>query len=612
MNEPPDIKDALAVAIRAHREGRLPEAERAYQAILEAAPENAEALHLLGALRLQCGDSERAADLIARAVAAEPGHADAHHNLGIALKALGRLGDAAAAYRRALAIDPERAATHFNLGNVLFGLGEMDAAAEAFRQTTALAPADAKAHYNLGNTLKALGQWDEAIASYRRAVAADPARVQAHYNLANTLRDMAKLDEAIASYRQAVALDPDYAEAHNGLGNALMDRGAAEEAVACYRRALALEPDFAHAHANLGMALAALGKRDEAIASYRRALALDREGPWTHLNYALALVAGDKGEDGWADYVGGPGTEGAGTAAPDDPWPARLAHVHRAVERATGRVPVRVRRLTGSSHAFTCRLRLADGRSVVAKSPLPTPANALDPELEAYMVRYLAAHSELPVAEVLHADATVLVMDYVDSDGFITEADTGAQEHAAELLAGLHRITAPRFGHERDTLFGPSPQPNGWCDSWLEFFRDRRLLFMGRRALDAGWLPGAFMARLEAVAANLSRWLDGPEQASLVHGDVWSQNVLVRGGRVAAFLDPAIYHGDPEFDLALALRHQLGAPFLRRYGELRPLRPGFMEARQWLYRLSPALFGLERFGSRNLPEVDHCLKRLGF
>jgi fructosamine-3-kinase len=95
---------------------------------------------------------------------------------------------------------------------------------------------------------------------------------------------------------------------------------------------------------------------------------------------------------------------------------------------------------------------------------------------------------------------------------------------------------------------------------------------------------------------------------ALLHGDLWSGNLLVRDGRLAAFIDPACYYGDAEVDLAmLDLFGSPGESFREAYG---PLEPGWPERRA-VYQLFPALVHLALFGSCYAGMVDRLLSRLG-
>ena len=270
------------------------------------------------------------------------------------------------------------------------------------------------------------------------------------------------------------------------------------------------------------------------------------------------------------------------------------------IETALGRRPVGDQPLSGGCIADIRRVDLDGGVTVVVKF-------GGDLATEAYMLRYLAAHSALPLPAVLHAEDDLLVLDFVETGGAL---DTGAERHAADLLAELHGITADRFGHERDTLIGPLPQPNPWSESWRTFFRDHRLLYMGGLARDAGRLPAAVFARLERFCARLGDWIDEPVRPSLIHGDLWGGNVLVRDGRIAAFVDPAIYHADPEIELAFTtLFSTFGRAFFDRYAEHRPIAPGFFDDRRDIYNLYPLLVHARLFGGGYAAQADRILAR---
>ena len=275
------------------------------------------------------------------------------------------------------------------------------------------------------------------------------------------------------------------------------------------------------------------------------------------------------------------------------------------IARALGVPSVSLAPLAGGCVGEVYRVRLPDGRDVVAK--LGPPGGAL--ELEGWMLGYLTRHTALPVPDVLHAEDTLLLMTYIESGDPITDS---AEAHAAELLAALHGVTAPEFGLERDTVIGGLRQPNPPSPNWIPFFRDQRLVHMAREALDAGHLPLEIMARVERLAGQLDRWLEEPDRPSLIHGDMWGGNVLVRDGRIAGLVDPAIYYADPEIELAFStLFSTFGEAFFRRYGEIRPLRPGFFETRRDLYNLSPLLVHVRLFGGGYVEPIERTLTNLG-
>ena len=280
--------------------------------------------------------------------------------------------------------------------------------------------------------------------------------------------------------------------------------------------------------------------------------------------------------------------------------------IAEGVEVALGERLLGARPMGGGYIGEVYRAELSEGTYVVAKVDRAGDSHL---EREAYMLRYLREKSELPVPEVYHSSGALLLMEFVPGGGDPSEA----QGHAAELLAALHGVSAEAYGHERDTLIGSLSQPTPWTESWVEFFRDQRLLYLAEVASEAGRLPVNLRNRVEGLARRVGEILEEPERPALIHGDVWSGNVLAKGDRITAFLDPAIYHAEPEIELAyISLFGTFGEPFFRRYAEIRPTRPGFFEERRHLYSLYPLLVHVYFFGGHYVGSVEGTLARLGF
>jgi fructosamine-3-kinase len=274
------------------------------------------------------------------------------------------------------------------------------------------------------------------------------------------------------------------------------------------------------------------------------------------------------------------------------------------VEARLGERMLSVRPLGGGCIGEVYRAELEEGTPLVAKVDREGESHL---EREAYMLRYLREKSDLPVPEVYYGSETLLLMEFVEGTSHFSNK---AERHAAELLARLHGITADSYGHERDTLIGALDQPNLPTKSWTEFFRDHRLLHIAHVAHEAGRLPVEDLHRVERFSEKVDELIEDPNPPALIHGDVWSANVLARGDRVTAFLDPAIYYADPEIELAfISLFDSFGRPFFDRYQEIRPIRDGFFEVRRDLYNLYPLLVHTYYFGGGYLGSVRNTLDR---
>jgi predicted O-linked N-acetylglucosamine transferase (SPINDLY family) len=293
--------EAFDRALEHHRARRWQAAERAYRQILEAAPNQPDAVHGLGVLAYQRGEYETAITCFSRAVTLRPESGPFHSNFGLACLAVRQFDRAVALLSRAVGLCPRAADMHFNLGNAFRARKDLDEACACYRRAIDIEPAYAEAYNNLGNSLRDGGQLDPAEACLRRALEIQPNYAEAHNNLGNVLRDRGKAVEAEACCRTALELRPDFAEARNNLGNALKSQGRKEEAEACYRLALERAPGFFEAWENLGAVLLSGGKIEEAVRCYRRAVELrpDRAEGYCGLGNALMtrgdLDAGDAG-----------------------------------------------------------------------------------------------------------------------------------------------------------------------------------------------------------------------------------------------------------------------------------------------------------------------------
>ena len=275
------------------------------------------------------------------------------------------------------------------------------------------------------------------------------------------------------------------------------------------------------------------------------------------------------------------------------------------LEQAIGRRAVAITPLHGGCVAEVHRADFDDGEILVAK--FGGAGSKLD--VEAAMLRYLAGHSDLPVPDVVHGAADLLVMSYLPGSDRIGAA---AERHAADLLASLHGVAGPAFGFEHSTLIGGLEQPNSWTESWLAFFAEQRLRYMAGAAHDAGRVDAAFVRRIDRLCAHLDQWLDEPKRPSLIHGDMWTGNVIVDGDQVSGFVDPAIYYADPEIELAFSTMFgTFGDAFFGRYREHRPLSTNFFDERREIYNLYPLLVHIRLFGGGYIGSAEAMLRRFG-
>jgi fructosamine-3-kinase len=271
-----------------------------------------------------------------------------------------------------------------------------------------------------------------------------------------------------------------------------------------------------------------------------------------------------------------------------------------------------IRRVGGGDINRAARVETARGCYFVKWHPAPQPGVFT---CEAKGLALLAAGSAARVPAVVGAGsvpesgAAFLVLEWI-------ERGSGKDDSAAALLgrqlAGQHLTRHARYGLDHDNYIGRLPQPNAPSDSWVDFYASQRLGAQRDQAARNGLLPPARARLLDRLIASLDRWIDEPAcQPSLLHGDLWGGNWMVSAAGEPVLIDPAVYYGDREADLAMT-RLFGGFPqaFYDAYNEVFPLAPGHAE-REPLYRLYYLLCHLNLFGESYGGSVDGILRRYG-
>lgn len=170
-----------------------------------------------------------------------------------------------------------------------------------------------------------------------------------------------------------------------------------------------------------------------------------------------------------------------------------------------------------------------------------------------------------------------------------------------------------RYGWPSANFIGPLPQLNPATADWPGFWICNRILPLTKELHVAGGFSAREASEIDRAAARMETLLkpasaDGP---SLLHGDLWSGNVLFGAHGRPALIDPAVYHGHREADLAMvALFGGFDPAFHAAYQEAWPLAPGH-EDRRAAYQLYPLLVHARLFGGGYVRQAVATARRLG-
>jgi fructosamine-3-kinase len=288
------------------------------------------------------------------------------------------------------------------------------------------------------------------------------------------------------------------------------------------------------------------------------------------------------------------------------------------IERALGSAVLEARPLSGGDINVAHALKLADGRAVFVKTNPHEPAGMF--AAEARGLGWLDAARAVRVPAVLgHGRGDLGDPDDDEGPGFLLlELIASApptrdfDEQLGRGLAALHRSGAPGFGLDHDNFIGPLPQDNHAAGeaTWAAFYRERRLAPLLERAAARGLASPRMRRGFDELFEQLENLVGPPEPPARLHGDLWGGNLLTDDTGGPCLIDPAVYGGHREIDLAMMrLFGGFGAGVFAAYEEAFPLAPGASE-RVPLYQLYPLLVHVNLFGSSYVPSVEAALSRL--
>lgn len=229
-------------------------------------------------------------------------------------------------------------------------------------------------------------------------------------------------------------------------------------------------------------------------------------------------------------------------------------------------------------------------------------------EKEAAALRWMRHHSDLKVPEVYHTGTyqgqNFLLMEWIDSE----RRAPNFWVALGEGLAQLHMHTQANFGLSQDNYIASLPQQNSAKASWVEFYIHNRLEPLAGQAYYEGYFSLEFYKRFQSLYPLLPGLIP-TEKPAFVHGDLWSGNVMIDDAGKPCLIDPAVYYGHREMDLAFSkLFGGFDAVFYESYQEVFPLEPGF-EERMDIHNLYPLLVHVLLFGESYVHGITKTLRK---
>lgn len=229
-------------------------------------------------------------------------------------------------------------------------------------------------------------------------------------------------------------------------------------------------------------------------------------------------------------------------------------------------------------------------------------------EAEARGLKLLKNANAMSVPNCIAYGATsqhqFLVLEFIESNRKAQKYWTSL----GEQLALQHRHVQDQHGLDHDNFIGSLPQRNHQHTSWCRFFVEERLVPQVKMAIDAGYFDNKLAAKFEDLFHRISDLMP-EEKPSLLHGDLWSGNVIVNELGLPCVIDPAVYYGSREIEIAFTyLFEGFASEFYDSYDAHFPLERGFHQ-RVDVYNLYPLLVHVNLFGHSYVSQVVSILNR---
>ncbi len=270
-------------------------------------------------------------------------------------------------------------------------------------------------------------------------------------------------------------------------------------------------------------------------------------------------------------------------------------------EHGAGQI-IEIREVGGGCINHGRMIKTDSQQTFFVKTNSQTPADMFEREAEGLLALQIRGAPRVPLP--YQAGRDYLILEYLAP----AERQPDYWSVFGRQLALLHLTTSPSFGFNHDNYIGSTPQSNTWGENGFEFYAQQRLLFQARLANQHGLLTSREVQQVEGLASRLAEFI--PEQpASLIHGDLWSGNLIVDSAGMPVLIDPAVYFGWAEAELAMTdLFGGFPKIFYHAYEQVRPLEPGYWE-RFPIYNLYHLINHLNLFGTGYRAQVLNTLAR---
>ena len=225
---------------------------------------------------------------------------------------------------------------------------------------------------------------------------------------------------------------------------------------------------------------------------------------------------------------------------------------------------------------------------------------------EANSLSYLSNITSL-VPKIKFNSDDLLIMDYIENNGIRSE---NYQLTLANEILKIHKNSNTKYGFKFAAQIGALKQTNEFTDNWMVFFRDKRLISIFELINNNNSMPNHINIKIEKLIKNIHNFIPNAPTPRLLHGDLWSGNILYNNGTLAGLIDPGIYFGHNELEIAyLTWFKFVNEEFIKSYSNIIPIEKDYFEYEP-IYQLYYSLLNVHLWDRVYIKDVEILLSKI--
>ena len=281
--------------------------------------------------------------------------------------------------------------------------------------------------------------------------------------------------------------------------------------------------------------------------------------------------------------------------------------IKNKIEKILGSPISDMQSLSGGCISNAYKINTKDGNSFFLKYNYSASGNMFI--AEAHGLKELDKAGVITIPKVVGFDKDFILLELIDSSG----KSKNFSEDFGRKFAQLHKFNNEYYGFYEDNFIGSNPQinipDNDENKNWTHFYFNKRILYQYHLAERLGNSTSELKKAISLLENKIDSIVtDNGEKPSLLHGDLWGGNYMVDKNGSACLIDPAVYYGNREADLAMTkLFGGYDSKFYNAYNEEYPLPDGY-NYRENIYKLYHVLNHLNLFGGGYYSQAISLIK----